>query len=573
MAKAVGLDIGTRSVKLAELEGSGKKVRVSRLFVRDIEPREDGSIDEAAVADTIRALFREGKLPRESVVASVPTRDAILREILIPFRTDDQIRKVVKFEAEGHIEQCSLDELVVEHVKVGEVEGKSRVIVIAVRKDSLGRMLAVAEKAAIDPLVVDADALALFTAVTLTPVPEKYGAFAVADLGASSTNIIVVVDGALRIVRSLRMGDDSLSNAISRDLEIPRLEAEKKKVLLLAGPSGAVPPDLVAPIGLAPETEDVKPEIEKSHQELESDLVAQKRDEFVDKVSRELTRTLATSKFDKPLEAVLLTGGGSALPGLADALRARLKIEVGQFNALDHLPNSVPESGRAAAGLRASTAIGLASKLTGHEPVKTDFRQEEYRYQKRFDQVKVVLACCVSLMVILFSVTCFHFWQKRSLQAAEYDQILRWAKARYDVADPGARPIEVPRFSIVRTMIARLADENRQLLQRVGSGGDFVQIRSVLRTLVELFRALKEAGPQLQGLLLRQIDMRQMSDNVTVTFKGSVPTTEMIDNLKRAVLKVTNDEGVRSGPVKSDADTGLYVFDGFTITIPVGVRQ
>lgn len=569
MAKAVGLDIGTRSVKVAELEGSGKKVRVSRIFVRDVPAREDGGIDEAAIADTIRAIFKEGRLPRETVAASLPTRDTILREILVPFKTDDQIRKVVKFEAEGHIEQCSLDELVVEHVKVGEVEGKSRVIVLAARKDALGRLLSISEKAGVDPIVVDIDALSLFTAVTLSPAVEKYGAFAAVDLGSTSTNIIVVVKGALRVVRSLRMGDDSLANAISRDLEIPRLEAEKRKVLLLAGPGAAS--DLVAPLGLAPESDedrdrDEKPEIEKSHHELESDLIAQKRNEFVEKVSRELARTLAGAKFEAPLDAVLLTGGGSALPGLADALRARLSIDVLPFNPLDVVPNSAPQAERSSLGLRSSTAIGLAAKLLGHEPIKTDFRQEEYRYQKRFDQVKVVLACCVSLMVILFSITCFHFWRKQRVYAGTYDGIVRWAKAKYDQADPGARPISVPRFAQIGTMTNRLAAENKDLLKKVGSGGDFPPIRSVLQTYVELFRALQASGKQLEGLIVRQIEVRQTTERVTLTLKGSAPTTQMIDDLRKAVQKAYPD--VSPGPVTSDTDSSRYAFDGFVIQIP-----
>lgn len=568
MAKAVGLDIGTRSVKVAELEGSGKKVRVSQIFVRDVPAREDGGIDESAISDTIRAIFKEGKLPRETVAAALSTRDTILREILVPFKTDDQIRKVVKFEAEGHIEQCSLDELVVEHVKVGEVEGKSRVIVVAARKEALGRLLSVSENAGVDPLVVDIDALSLFNAVSLSPAAEKYGAYAAVDLGSTSTNMIVVVKGSLRVVRSLRLGDDSLANAISRDLEIPRLEAEKKKVLLLAGPGAA--PDLVAPIGLAADDED-KPEIEKSHQELEGDLIAQKRSEFVEKVSRELARTLAGSKFEVPVEAVFLTGGGSAMPGLADALRARLSIEVLPFNPLDVFPNAIPAAERAAIGLRTTTAIGLASKLLGHEPVKTDFRQEEYRYQKRFDQVKVVLACCVSLMVILFSITCFHFWRKQRIYAGTYDQIVRWAKAKYDQADPGARPISTSRFNLIGAMTNRLATENRDLLKKVGSGGDFPPIRSVLQTFVELFRTFQSAGKELDGLILRQIDVRQTGESVTVTLKGDVPSTQMIDDLKKAVQKAYPE--VDAGSVNSDPETGRFAFDGFSIKISTKVTR
>jgi hypothetical protein len=123
-----------------------------------------------------------------------------------------------------------------------------------------------------------------------------------------------------------------------------------------------------------------------------------------------------------------------------------------------------------------------------------------------------------------------------------------------------------PRFNVIGTMINRLSSENKDLLKKVGSGGDFPPIKSVLQTFVELFRTFQSSGKELDGLILRQVEMRQTTDRVTVTLKGTAPSTQMIDELKKAVQKAYSD--VSPGPVSSDTETSRYAFDGFVIQIP-----
>ena len=87
-----GLDVGARHVRLVELEGGSRGLRVCRLGEREIALPEGGDREEA-VRDAVDALFRETRAGRDETVLSWPAESCILRELSVPFREKDQIRQ------------------------------------------------------------------------------------------------------------------------------------------------------------------------------------------------------------------------------------------------------------------------------------------------------------------------------------------------------------------------------------------------------------------------------------------------------------------------------------------------
>src|SRR5262245_61508869 len=125
MPRAVGLDIGSRTLKLVELSGSAKAFKVQKVEVR---PVPEGTGDEAddALAAMIRGLFKEAHLPKDDVCVAFDAGSTIFREITVPFQTDDQIEKVVRFEAENHLHGRAIEDVVVNWVKTGETKEGSQ---------------------------------------------------------------------------------------------------------------------------------------------------------------------------------------------------------------------------------------------------------------------------------------------------------------------------------------------------------------------------------------------------------------------------------------------------------------
>src|SRR5436190_21661054 len=98
MPRAVGLDLGTRLLKLVELSGSAKSFKIHRIVVH---PVPDGTGEEAETArvELLRTLFHDNKLAKDDVCAAFDAGSTVFRDVSVPFREDDQIQRVVRFEA------------------------------------------------------------------------------------------------------------------------------------------------------------------------------------------------------------------------------------------------------------------------------------------------------------------------------------------------------------------------------------------------------------------------------------------------------------------------------------------
>ena len=142
MPRAVGLDVGTRTLKLVELSGSPKAFKVQRFLVRML-PEGTGEEADAARAEMIRSLFAEAKVGKDDVCASFDSGATSFREITVPFREHDQIEKVVRFEAENHLHGQAIEDVIVNWVKVGETKDGSQILIFAAPKSELSADLAI----------------------------------------------------------------------------------------------------------------------------------------------------------------------------------------------------------------------------------------------------------------------------------------------------------------------------------------------------------------------------------------------------------------------------------------------
>ena len=119
MGKSVGLEIHARGVRAVEVTGTGKKMRVQR-YIDTMLVSRGGYPDPEELQDALNAIFKGAKFSTNHVVISLPADEAVVREIPVPFKSDDQIRKVIKYEAEHHLHDCDADDVIVQYTRIGE---------------------------------------------------------------------------------------------------------------------------------------------------------------------------------------------------------------------------------------------------------------------------------------------------------------------------------------------------------------------------------------------------------------------------------------------------------------------
>lgn len=121
MARAVGLDIGSRTIKVVEMGGSAKAPKAVRVVIRDVPDPLSVELEEGVlppdpdelISEVVREIFNEFRLPKDDVCAAFDAGVTTFREITVPFRDDDQIRKIIRFEAENHLHGKAIEDVIV----------------------------------------------------------------------------------------------------------------------------------------------------------------------------------------------------------------------------------------------------------------------------------------------------------------------------------------------------------------------------------------------------------------------------------------------------------------------------
>lgn len=547
MPRAVGLDVGRRLLKLAELSGSAKSFKVHRFVVEEM-PEGEGEEGEAARAEVVRRLFREHRLGRADVCVSFDAGTSVFRDVTVPFRQDDQIAKVVRFEAENHLHGRAIEDVIVNWVKTGETKDGSQVLVMAAPKTELAQRLGLLRRAGIEPASVDLDATALYTACAATGVFTEHPNVVVLEVGARTTNLVVVDGGQLRAVRSFLVGTDTMAAALGGDLSLPAGEAGRRA---LSG--GADADALLVP---AADVEPSPHETAKSVAELERDVASQRREELFKKLQREVMRSITSARAVNAPEKLLVAGGGSLLPGLAESLSERLGIPVEPLGLLTRLGHTPTTADPRLADAVSPVALGCALRLIGADPLGVELRREEFAPTNTFEVVRGVLATAVTLLVALLAGLAFlaksrlerersTFLGKTTATVAQKAAtILQSVEKRYQ-QDVRRKPDGEAEHEAKRLLGTIPADANylyavrahlqrryRELEDNLGLSKDIAPIESALKVWKEIYEALGKVPREELGWF--RINSMSVSQS-EAAFVIEVADVAVSDKVRRAL--------------------------------------
>lgn len=395
MARATGLELTESSVRVVELEGSPRRYRITGAM--EVALDQEQRSDPAGLAQAVKAALKGAKAHKDEVILGLPARDTVIREITIPFTDPDQIRKVIKFESEAHVHGVDVDEIIVDFHKIAQIGNRSRVLIIVARKEVLRRHLEVCARAGVDPQQVDLDAAGLFSVARLVPevqeIPEEQAQLLL-DLGRTNSTVVVFNGGHLRMVRSMRLGSESIARMLATDLGLPWDEAQSATSRLLAG-------DGAATFALADEADpgQREPSTALAPAELQEDALREKAASFDRRVVVEIRRSLSSAQLEGRLGAVWLTGPASGSPTLAGALEEALGVHVGHLDTLHNADHSLDPEASTFVG----SPSGLALKALGHDPLGLEFRREDLRFTRRFEKIQTPLMIASGLVFLILA--------------------------------------------------------------------------------------------------------------------------------------------------------------------------
>ncbi len=215
-AVAVGLDIGKRAIKAAEIRRTVRGIELRRFAITPtpVGAIEGGLIlDRDALTGALLAVLRDAKIRSRRVVIAVTGQNVLARVLRLPPIPEDEIKQAIRWEAERHL-PIPVDDAVLDAQLVREVvEDGQRQVEVLLAAAPEGLVLSYIEALAAARLLVDAVEVGALAMSRALGEMVTTGTRALVNLGASTTDLAVVRDGVPQFTRTILSGQEAVSRA------------------------------------------------------------------------------------------------------------------------------------------------------------------------------------------------------------------------------------------------------------------------------------------------------------------------------------------------------------------------
>jgi len=228
---SIGLDIGSHTLKAVEVAPSGGSHRVVRLGVA---PTPAGAVTDGAAsgADTLSAAIRDllssAGIRGNRVVTALGGEAVIVRELKLPQMPDAELEQAVAYEAERYL-PYGVREVSRDYQVLGKApeEGQLEILLVAARKEVVNRQLAALQQTGLSASILDVAPFSM-----LRSVGHRNGdnsAIVYVDLGAESSDILIIEGDRLRLARNISTGGNAITKAIADALSLEMAAAQTLK--------------------------------------------------------------------------------------------------------------------------------------------------------------------------------------------------------------------------------------------------------------------------------------------------------------------------------------------------------
>jgi len=305
----VGVDIGSSSVKAVELQGKGSDLQLLNLGFETLQADSvvDGQIMELnAVSNAISSIFNEHKIKTTKVAAGVNGHSVIVKNIVLPQMTEEELQESFAWHAEEHI-PFDISDVNLDYHVMNRADDAIHVLLAACKRDKVANLKQAIQLAGKQPTVVDVDAFALQNCYELNYDPQPGHVVALLNIGASTTNINILNGVRSVFTRDATFGGNQYTSLLQKEMGLTFDQAE------------AVKRGMPLPEGI--EQRDISPILDTV-----SDILALEIQKTMD------FYRATVEEGESAVEKILVSGGGSKLKGLVEFLSKRFEVPVEMFD-------------------------------------------------------------------------------------------------------------------------------------------------------------------------------------------------------------------------------------------------
>lgn len=311
------LNLGSQRIGMARFSLGAKGTLMLRDYAFEELPGDINSdaARKAMTAAAVKALTAKFKATGADVNYSIPSHNTITRFVKVPSLGEDQVDKIVGFEAQQAV-PFPLSETVWDYQIVGDAGGEVEVVIGAIRAEQLEEVNQGVAGAGLNTRLVDAGPLALYNAFRYNFGETKQSTLLL-DIGSRMTDAIFM-DGDRLFVASFPVAGSNVTSAIAKEMDTDFANAEIRKKT----------DGFVHLGGNYADHED--PEVDAMSKIIRNQLT---------RVHSEINRRVQQFKTlggNSPT-VIYLAGAAAGLPYMKEFLEEKLRLPVHWFNALQNV--------------------------------------------------------------------------------------------------------------------------------------------------------------------------------------------------------------------------------------------
>ncbi|MFW6221367.1 MAG: type IV pilus assembly protein PilM [Fibrobacterota bacterium] len=338
----VGLDIGSHSLKLAKvakrkdgyyLEATGiKELKPGTIVNGDIKKKDE-------LIDAVTTLINQCDPSITQIVISMSGHGILSDKFLFKRNANENVEEVILWEA-GQRSPFDVEDITLDYKILRELpeSNELEVLLVAAKNKIMQGYIDLLYEAGFSPVVVDADAFAIYNCYCLENdgFPDS-GTVVLLNIGHELTSVIFIKDGLFHSSRDISTAGEFFTKTLMRNLNVDEKVAK----------------DIIA--GRAVDSHDpvlVRRSMEFAAEELSAGI------DLAFSYYR-------NSEKNDQIKKIVLSGGGAYIPELPSFLKKRHETEVQVSNPLAHLQYDMEMFGAVnpqSISAFLTVSVGLASR-------------------------------------------------------------------------------------------------------------------------------------------------------------------------------------------------------------------
>lgn len=226
----VGIDLGSDSIKLLQLETVGERLRVVASACIGAGTYANWSQRLEQAGEHVRQQLRGGSFVGRRAVIGVPHELVHVKNLRLPVMPGNELANAIDYEARTVFpfngEQAEIRHLVAGEIRQG-AESKVEVIVFAVPRESLDELIETMHRAGVIVDSLDLEPCAMYRTIErfIRRREDEQDVTVLVDVGRSRSQVVIGRGHDFSFVKSIDLGGRHLNELVARKLSISEDEA------------------------------------------------------------------------------------------------------------------------------------------------------------------------------------------------------------------------------------------------------------------------------------------------------------------------------------------------------------